>query len=74
MAIMDLRQYFATYKINRRVFCKKVEIHYQHLNNILRKKRNPSTSLALRIETESGGAVTRMELLYPDQKQGGQPP
>jgi DNA-binding transcriptional regulator YdaS (Cro superfamily) len=35
--------------------------------------RKPSPALALRIEEATGGAVSRMELLYPEQKKGGQP-
>ena len=34
-------------------------------------KFRPSATNALRIEEATGGAVTRMELLYPEQKNGG---
>jgi plasmid maintenance system antidote protein VapI len=65
---MNLKQYLQTSDTKRKDFCSSLGIHYQHLNNILRGKRNPSADLALRIEEATGGAVTRMELLYPDAK------
>jgi len=50
----------------RQKFCDKLEIHYQHLNNILRGERHPSKKLAALIEQHTNGAVTRMEALFPN--------
>jgi len=69
MPDMELKTYFDEKKSTRKAFCSAVGIHYQHLNNLLRKERNPSPALALRIEQATNGAVTRMELLYPEQKE-----
>jgi transcriptional regulator with XRE-family HTH domain len=35
-------------------------------------KNSPSALLALRIEQATGGAVTRMELLYPGEEKAGE--
>jgi transcriptional regulator with XRE-family HTH domain len=66
---MELKEFL---KINkkkgyRQQFCDEVEIHYQHLNNILRGIRHPSPALAKRIETATGGKVKAISLLYPEQ-------
>lgn len=66
IAAMDLKHYLKTSGTKRKDLCDVLGIHYQHLNNIFRGKRHPSPDLALRIEEATGGAVTRMELLYPE--------
>ena len=53
---------------NQRNLAKTVGVHYIHLNAVLRGRVRPSPSLALRIEEATDGQVTRMELLYPEQK------
>lgn len=66
---MSLRTYLKDNKISQRKFSVSLGIHYMHLNNILRSERKPSAALALRIEQATGGAVSRMELLYPKKKE-----
>jgi len=39
-----------------------------YLYQIINGYRKPSAALALRIEQATGGAVTRMELLYPEKE------
>lgn len=52
---------------------KRLKVTAIHLNAVLRGRVRPSPQLALRIEEATGGAVSRMDLLYPEQKTGGQP-
>jgi len=50
-----------------------LSVHFSYITHLYRNPhRKPSPSLALRIEEATGGAVTRMELLYPEQKEQGQ--
>jgi plasmid maintenance system antidote protein VapI len=65
---MEIKEYLKESNVSRRQFSEKLGIHYMHLNNLIRKERKPSRDLALRIEEATGGAVTRMELLYPAEK------
>ena len=65
---MELREYLKTSKRSRRALSDSIGVHYMHLSNIIRGARRPSPSLALRIEEATGGQVTRLELLYPEQK------
>lgn len=61
---------------NQLEFAREIGIHHVYLNSIIKGRRRPSPDLALRIEEATGGAVTRMELLYPEEKEqnkGGQP-
>lgn len=58
-----------TKAITQRDIAKKVGSHPVYINAILRGRRHPSPKLALAIEEATGGAVTRMELLYPEQKE-----
>jgi len=57
-----------TLKRTQREIAEEIGVHAVHLNAVLRGRSRPSASLALRIEQATGGAVTRMELLYPDER------
>jgi DNA-binding transcriptional regulator YdaS (Cro superfamily) len=48
-----------------------IEVHPSFLSHYKAGRRNLSPATALRIEIFTGGAVTRMELLYPEQTNGG---
>jgi DNA-binding transcriptional regulator YdaS (Cro superfamily) len=51
-----------------------LSVHFTYITHLYNdRSRRPSPALALRIEEATGGAVSRMELLYPEQKKGGQP-
>ena len=63
-----LRKYLCAERITQREFSRALGIHFMHLNQILRGIKRPSPKLALKIEQATGGKVTRMELLYPDEK------
>lgn len=66
MKIIDVLKYLQK---NQTEFAKEIEIHPVYLNAIIRHRRRPSPELALRIEQATDGAVTRMELLYPKEKE-----
>jgi DNA-binding transcriptional regulator YdaS (Cro superfamily) len=50
-------------------FAKELGIHPVYLNSIIKGRRKPSALLARRISIATGGIVTEMELLYPEQKE-----
>lgn len=47
----------------------KIDIHHVYLNAIKKHRRKPSPKLALKISHATGGAVTVMELLFPENKE-----
>lgn len=58
-----------TLNMKQCALAKILDMHPVYLNAILRGRARPSPDLALRIEEATEGAVTRMELLYPNQKE-----
>ena len=50
-----------------------VGVHQSLITHINKGRRKPSPPLALRIQEATGGAVTVMELLYPEKGQGEKP-
>jgi len=46
---------------------KNLGIHQVYLSSVFNGHRRPSPDLARRIEQATGGQVTRMELLYPEE-------
>jgi len=63
---MKLKLYLSTNKKSQVAFSNEVGVGHIYLNAIIRGRRKPSPSLALRIEEATGGAVSRLELLYPE--------
>lgn len=51
---------------DRAEFAKDVETTENYINLLACNSRRPSPELALKIEQATGGAVTRLELLYPE--------
>lgn len=65
---MDLRAWFdANPALVQGDFAKKVGVSREYLNGIINSGKRPSPNLAAAIEQATGGAVTRMELLYGDR-------
>ena len=62
---MNLRDYLKNK--NRKDFAELIGTTKNYLNLLACGQRRPSPELALRIEQATGGAVTRMELLYPQE-------
>jgi DNA-binding transcriptional regulator YdaS (Cro superfamily) len=63
-----------------REFCRKKDITFKDfaghigasapfVSQLIKGRRKPSARLALRIEEATNGAVSRMELLYPKEKE-----
>lgn len=65
---MKLNEYLTAKNLPQIAFSRQVKIGPIYLNALVRGRRKPSPSLALRIEEATGGAVTRMELLYPEKE------
>ena len=63
---MTISEYLVSKKLSQVAFSKQVAVGHIYLNALAKGRRRPSPSLALRIEQATGGAVTRMELLYPE--------
>jgi DNA-binding transcriptional regulator YdaS (Cro superfamily) len=67
---MKISEYLNQENLTQVAFSRSAGISPIYLNAIVRGRRTPSKAVALRIEEATGGAVTRMELLYPEQKEG----
>jgi DNA-binding transcriptional regulator YdaS (Cro superfamily) len=65
---MELRKYLESKKINMTEFGGLIGCNQSYISLLCQKKRRPSPGLALEIEKATGGKVTVMELLYPDEK------
>jgi DNA-binding transcriptional regulator YdaS (Cro superfamily) len=52
--------------IDRTSLAEQCQVSRRHIDYIFQGLRRPSPTLALKIEQATGGAVTRMELLYPE--------
>ncbi len=65
---MDLKQFLKGK--DRKNFATQIGTTKNYINLLACRNRRPSPDLALRIEEATGGAVSRMELLYPEQTGG----
>lgn len=63
---MELKTYISKHGDGIK-FARKLGIHHVYFNAIKNHRRKPSPPLALRIQQATGGAVTVMELLFPDK-------
>jgi len=63
---MDLKSYLRKTKTSQSDFAKKVGITQARISQIVNKKFNPSIVLAKHIEEITKGAVTTMDLIYPE--------
>lgn len=66
---MELRDYLTTENIGVSEFAKKARMKQPYISLISLKKRVPSPDMALRIQEATGGAVTVMELLFPEGRE-----
>ena len=67
-AIVNFREYLFKKRITQVDFAKKLGISRGHLNQILHGIKHPSRKLANKIEEESEGKVTAVELLFPEKQ------
>ncbi len=65
---MELKAYLLKENLGVSAFAKKADMKQPYLSLIINNKRVPSPPLALRISEATGGAVSVMELLFPDKK------
>jgi DNA-binding transcriptional regulator YdaS (Cro superfamily) len=65
-----IKKYCRTNKVLIKDLAFNVKVRPVYLSQIIMGRRRPSPDLALRIEETTGGAVTRMELLYPKSQNG----
>lgn len=63
---MDLKTYINENQIGVSSFAKIADLKQPYVSLIANKKRKPSAGVALKIQEATGGAVTVMELLFPD--------
>ena len=63
---MNLKEYLEKNSINRKCFAVTVGVSSGQIDQLC-FGRKPSPKLARRIELATGGAVSRMEQLYPDE-------
>jgi DNA-binding transcriptional regulator YdaS (Cro superfamily) len=66
---MDIQEYLQIENLNQITFARRLGVSKSTITLLMQGARRPSPTLALRIEQATGGAVTRMELLYPDESQ-----
>jgi len=69
--LMQLNEYIVKNSLPQNELAERAGVKPAFLSLLVAGKRKPSPSTALRIEQATGGAVTRMELLYPEQKGEG---
>ena len=55
--------------VNQEDMADSLGITREYFNGIANRRNRPSPDLAKRIEEATGGKVTRMELLYPGEKE-----
>lgn len=67
---MNLKNFLITNKISQLKFSKTLGVHHMTIHQILSGRRTPSRKLAAIIEQATGGQVSRLELLYPENKEG----
>lgn len=63
-----LHDWQKTNGISNRHLAETVKVHESYITHIRKGRRIPSPALALRIEQATNGAVSRMELLYPQKE------
>ena len=63
---MELKNYIKKHGDGVKM-AKLLNIHYVYFNSIVNHRRTPSKNLALKISKLTGGAVSVMELLFPDK-------
>jgi transcriptional regulator with XRE-family HTH domain len=63
---MKLAEYLFRMKMTKKDFAEKLGISRGHLQHILSGTKNPSIKLAKKIEEETGGKVSKTELLFPE--------
>lgn len=66
---MNLKQYCETNNLKLKELAKKLNLSAAFITQLVNGSRRPSPAVALKIEEETNGKVTRMELLYPSAEE-----
>lgn len=64
---MHIKEYLKAEKKTARAFAEECGLSHAYIVQIGNGTRRPAADAALRIERATGGAVTVLELLYPDR-------
>lgn len=70
----DLKTWLKNHKISQRKFARALNYSPLHIHNVVNGKTPASPKLAALIERETDGAVSKMNLLYPDKQSGATAP
>lgn len=62
---MKLKDFVSPHGASKKL-ADRIGIHHVYMNALVNNRRRPSPRLALRISEATGGAVSVMELLFPD--------
>jgi len=65
---MKINEYCKEKGLTQKTLAKELKITPAFLSQLINGHRNPSPAMALQIEQITKGAITRMELLYPEQQ------
>ena len=65
---MNLRHWQEWKQLKNKDLADLFEVDQSYITYLLKGKRKPSPDLAEKIERITEGAVTRLELLYPEEK------
>jgi plasmid maintenance system antidote protein VapI len=63
---MEILDYLKLNNLSQMDFAKKLSISKSTVSLLINGQRRPSPKLALRLEEETGGALKKEELLYPN--------
>ena len=65
---MTLKNWFKTHPDRKQKdMARRLAVSQEHLSYVANRHRRPSPDLALKIQEATGGDVTVLELLYPEQ-------
>jgi len=64
--LLNLREYLFRKRITQIDFARRLGISRGHLGQILHGSKHPSRKLAKKIEEETEGKVTAIELIFPE--------
>ena len=65
---MKLDEYLFKSKKTQTKMARELGVNRQHFNTLVRGHSKPSLKLAKKIQDATGGQVTAMELLFPEEK------
>lgn len=61
---MNLKTYMKTYKITQRIMAGRLKITISHLRMLMLGRSSPSKKLAIKMEKETNGMITKEEAIF----------